>query len=322
METMAAVTDGRQGRRHDSRLRRVPIIWVLLVFNVLTPGQSFLLPIPHRIAQLLTQGTLYVALVLALSINPRMRMRPNWFLGLYTVLAIDSLMMSVRLVGLGTEYRSLRLVVFLFVLWLLTPWWGRRDLIILRTHVRLISALLGLVIAGTLHRTRQSHAGWPSDWCDLANRRDRGCALRGRGRWPDGAAVALPSRIWPPCRHHHNVHHDLPRAEPHTYGPDSHAHRTARWRWVPVARKATGSQDFRDSAPRSCCDRSSGCTVAGEMGSSWREFSGNRKSHRSHKSVVCGARGPPADHQRHFRRWAHERLGNRIVGSDSERAVH
>ena len=148
METMAAVTDGRQGRRHDSRLRRVPIIWVLLVFNVLTPGQSFLLPIPHRIAQLLTQGTLYVALVLALSINPRMRMRPNWFLGLYTVLAIDSLMMSVRLVGLGTEYRSLRLVVFLFVLWLLTPWWGRRDLIILRTHVRLISALLGLVIVG------------------------------------------------------------------------------------------------------------------------------------------------------------------------------
>ena len=41
METMAAVTDRRQGRRHDSRLRRVSIIWALLVFNVLTPGQCF-----------------------------------------------------------------------------------------------------------------------------------------------------------------------------------------------------------------------------------------------------------------------------------------
>ena len=97
---MAAVTRSRQGR-HDSRLRRVTIIWALLVFNVLTPGQGSLLPIPHRIAQFMTQGTLFVALVLALSINPRMRIRPNWFLGLYTVLAITSLMMSVRLLVSG-----------------------------------------------------------------------------------------------------------------------------------------------------------------------------------------------------------------------------
>ena len=86
------------------------------------------MPIPHRIAQLLTQGALVVALVLALTVNPRMRIRPNWFLGLYTVLAVTSLTMSVRLVGLGTAYRSVRLVGFLAVLWLLTPWWGRRDL--------------------------------------------------------------------------------------------------------------------------------------------------------------------------------------------------
>ena len=64
------------------------------------------LPIPHRVAQVLTQGSLPVALVLALSINPRLRIRPNWFLGLYTLLATTSLMMSVRLIGLGTAYRS------------------------------------------------------------------------------------------------------------------------------------------------------------------------------------------------------------------------
>ena len=82
------------------------VIWCLLFFGALTPGKS-VLPISHRIAQLMAQGALFVALFLVLTINPRMRIRPNWFLGLYTVLAISSLMMSIRLVGLGTEYPSL-----------------------------------------------------------------------------------------------------------------------------------------------------------------------------------------------------------------------
>jgi O-antigen ligase len=120
----------------------------LLFFNALTPEQGTLLPIPHRIAQLMTQGALFMALVLAVTINPRMRMRPNWFLGLYTVLAISSLMMSVRLVGLGTEYRSFRLIVFLFVLWLLSPWWGRRDLLVLRSQMGVILFILSLVVLG------------------------------------------------------------------------------------------------------------------------------------------------------------------------------
>jgi hypothetical protein len=126
----------------------VSIVWGLLVLNVLTPGQGTLLPIPHRVSQVIAQGSLYVALVLAVSINPRLRMRPNWFLGLYTVLALISLMTSVRLVGLGTEYRIFRMIVFLVVLWLLTPWWGRRDLPILRSHVNVLFLLLGSVVLG------------------------------------------------------------------------------------------------------------------------------------------------------------------------------
>ena len=159
MDTMAAVTSRREDRRLDSRLRRVSITWAMLVLNVLTPGQGALLPIPHRIAQIMTQGTLFVALVLALSINPRMRIRPNWFLGLYTLLAITSLMMSVRLVGLGTEYRALRLIVFFFVLWLLTPWWGRRDLLILRSHIRILVILLGLILLGLCISPGEAMAG-------------------------------------------------------------------------------------------------------------------------------------------------------------------
>jgi len=146
----ATVVSGRSsGQKADSRLKRVSIIWALLFFNALTPTTGSLLAIPHRAAQILTQGSLLVALVLALTINPRLRMRPNWCLGLYSVLTISSLMMSVRLVGLGTEYRSARLVIFVFVLWLLTPWWGRRDMVVLRSQMRFLLIILVSVLVGS-----------------------------------------------------------------------------------------------------------------------------------------------------------------------------
>ena len=148
MEPATALDVRRDSLRDDSRLRRVAIIWGLLFFNALTPAQGSLLPIPHRVSQLLTQGSLFAALVLVLTINPRMRIRPNWFLGLYTLLAVTSLAMSIRLVGLGTAYRSFRLIGFLFVLWLLTPWWGRRDLLVLRSQTRLLVIVLGSVVLG------------------------------------------------------------------------------------------------------------------------------------------------------------------------------
>ncbi len=149
METAVAVQNHRRKRRFDFRERRVTVIWCLLFFNALTPGQS-VLPIPHRIAQLMTQGSLFLALFLVLTINPRLRIRPNWFLGLYTVLAASSLMMSIRFVGIGTDYRSVRLIVFLSVLWLLTPWWGRRDLLFLRSQMRFLGIILGSVVLGLL----------------------------------------------------------------------------------------------------------------------------------------------------------------------------
>ena len=98
----------------------------------------------------MTQGALFIGLLLALTVNPRMRIRPNWFLGLYTVLAISSLMMSSRLVGLGSEFRSVRQIVFLFVLWLLTPWWGRRDLLLLRSQLTFLVLIVGSVVLGLL----------------------------------------------------------------------------------------------------------------------------------------------------------------------------
>ncbi len=48
-----------------------------------------------------------VAFVLALTINPKVKIRPNLFLGLYSLLAIVSLAMSIRLIGIGTDLPGL-----------------------------------------------------------------------------------------------------------------------------------------------------------------------------------------------------------------------
>ncbi len=144
---------GKTRTTEQRRLRRVQVVWGLLFFNVLTFAvQPLVVRIPHSIGQVLTQGALVVAFILALTVNPIAKIRPNLFLGLYSVLAITTLMMSVRLVSLGTVYRASRMVGFLAVLWLLTPWFGRRDLLLVRAQVRIlvaivVSVMLGLVIS-------------------------------------------------------------------------------------------------------------------------------------------------------------------------------
>jgi O-antigen/teichoic acid export membrane protein/O-antigen ligase len=153
----------RQKTPEEKRLHRVRIIWALLFFNVLSfTLQPIVLPIPHTLGQVMTQGALVLALLLALTVNPRLRVRPNLFLTLYSVLAITTLMMSVRFVSLGTVYRASRLVEFVAVLWLLTPWWGRRDLLLLRVQVRVLVWILASVMLGLLlapHKAYVLNAG-------------------------------------------------------------------------------------------------------------------------------------------------------------------
>jgi hypothetical protein len=149
------------------------VIWALLFFNVLSYAKmATVVPIPHKIGQVLTQGALVAAFVLALTINPKVKIRPNLLLGLYSLLAIVSLAMSIRFIGVGTTYRAARLIGFLAVLWLLTPWWGRRDFVVLRSQLRflvliLVTTVVGLVIAPhkafvlNFGSSRLSDAVWP-----------------------------------------------------------------------------------------------------------------------------------------------------------------
>jgi O-antigen ligase len=126
----------------------VGVVWSLLFFNVLGSGNIGALHIPHSVEQVLTQGALPLAFILVLTINPKLRVRPNLFLGLYTLLTVVSLMMSVRFVSVGTDYRVFRLVGFFVVMWLLTPWWGRDDLLLLWSQARFLVLIMVSVVVG------------------------------------------------------------------------------------------------------------------------------------------------------------------------------
>lgn len=131
--------------------RRVGIAWGLLVLNTMQYS-GLIVPVPSAAGKGLTQGALSVALLVALSVNRRMVIRPNFFLCLASLLAIEAVVTSLQADHLGMVFRTFRLIEFVAVLWLLTPWWGRRDLLLVRCHltslwVILASVVLGLVLA-------------------------------------------------------------------------------------------------------------------------------------------------------------------------------
>jgi hypothetical protein len=129
--------------------RRVALAWVLLLLNVLTffPGVS-VTHVPSFVGKLVTQGALPLAIIVALTVNRRVTVRPNVFLALVTLLVADVVLTSLQPQHLGTVYRSIRLGEFVVALWLLTPWWGRRDLLLVRTHLISLSVVLGSVLLG------------------------------------------------------------------------------------------------------------------------------------------------------------------------------
>jgi hypothetical protein len=126
--------------------------WAALYVNVLTfVGTGFLILIPQSIGQAITQGMLLVALVLALLANPGIVVRSNVFLTLLTALAVLALMVSIHNEFFyGSTYRAVRLILFVLVLWLLTPWWGRPDLPLLRAHLLCQRVIIASVWLGAL----------------------------------------------------------------------------------------------------------------------------------------------------------------------------
>ena len=177
-----AARQARPAEANDRLIRlRIGLAWGLVFLNVLTFYKGtwnqlpLIIPIPSKIGQLMTQGSLPTALLLAWSVNRRMVIRPNVFLSLLTLLWIEALVSAANLnehmLGAhlsGTLYRTVRLGEFIAVLWLLTPFADRRDLLLVKCQLYSLGAVLGSVLLGLLitpHRAlaegRLSGEFWP-----------------------------------------------------------------------------------------------------------------------------------------------------------------
>ncbi|WP_088318441.1 hypothetical protein [Kineosporia sp. R_H_3] len=158
-------------RRPAAPPRAPMLVWAALFLNVLAfSGMPTLVPIPGSLGQLVTQGSLVVAMVLALLVNPGMVVRPNLVLVLLSMLAVVALVVSLHNEYLlGSTFRACRLIAFTCVLWLLTPWWGRSDLPLLRWHLTCLRVIVGSVLLGAVlapgsafsFEGRLSGALWP-----------------------------------------------------------------------------------------------------------------------------------------------------------------
>jgi hypothetical protein len=134
--------------RERSVQRRVGLVWGLLVLNVVGYTGA-LVHVPGAFGKALTQGALPVAILVALTINRKIVLRPNVFLCLVLLLAVEAFV-TVTQQKFGTVYRTFRVAEFAVALWLLTPWWGRRDLLLVRCHLKALAVVLGSVLLGVL----------------------------------------------------------------------------------------------------------------------------------------------------------------------------
>jgi O-antigen/teichoic acid export membrane protein len=137
------------GARERRIRRRVGLAWGLLVLNALGYTGA-LVHVPSAFGKALTQGALPLAVIVALSVNRKVYLRPNVFLCLMTLLAVEALVPILQPQHFGTVYRVFRLVEFVVALWLLTPWWGRRDLLLVRCHLVAFWVILASVGVGML----------------------------------------------------------------------------------------------------------------------------------------------------------------------------
>jgi hypothetical protein len=137
--------------RDRSVRRRVNVAWGLLYLNTLTfvAGTS-ILHIPSKFGKGIAQGALPLAILVLLTVNPKVKLRPNVFLCLVGLLVVDTVITSVEVHHFGTMFRTFRLAEFVVALWLLTPWWGRRDMLLLRCHLRWLYVGIGSVLLGLM----------------------------------------------------------------------------------------------------------------------------------------------------------------------------
>lgn len=137
--------------RQRSVKRRLNAAWGLLYLNTMTfiVGPS-ILHLPSKVGKGFAQGALPLAIVILLTVNPKFKVRPNVFLCIVSLLALDAVLTAIAVHHLGTEFRTFRLVEYVIALWLTTPFWKRRDMLLLKIHLRWLYIALGTVLLGLI----------------------------------------------------------------------------------------------------------------------------------------------------------------------------
>lgn len=135
---------------YRSRLT-ITSVWAVLLLNVMSFGgtDQLLVPIPRQLGQAVAQGSLVVALLIAILINRRLVVRPDLFMLLLAVFAVLTVMVSLHNAFMfGSMFRAVRTIGFVVVLWILTPWWGARSEELLSAHLRVLGVVVGVVLVG------------------------------------------------------------------------------------------------------------------------------------------------------------------------------
>jgi hypothetical protein len=132
--------------------RPLLLAWGALFLNVMAfNAVGTVFPIPGTAGQLLTQGALVAAMALALVNNPKGILRPQLTLVVFSFLVVQALMVSIHNEFLlGSTFRAFRFLGFVCVLWLLSPWFGRRDMALLRCHLWCLTCVLVSVVVGAV----------------------------------------------------------------------------------------------------------------------------------------------------------------------------
>jgi len=165
-----ALTQDLPEVRERTVRRRLKIAYSLLCFNTLTFTAGYsVIPFPGKVGKGIAQAALPIALLVLLTINPKLKFRPNVYLCLVSLLAVDASVTAFASRHLGATFRTFRLAEFVAALWLLTPWWGRRDMLLFRCHLGFLYGIIGSVFLGILvspHRAfgyqgRLTGALWP-----------------------------------------------------------------------------------------------------------------------------------------------------------------
>ena len=91
-----------------------------------------------------------MALLVALTVNRRVSGAPERVPLPGEPARMEAVITSLQPQHLGTVYRTFRLAEFVAALWLLSPWWGRRDLLLVRCHLGSLAVVQGTVILGLL----------------------------------------------------------------------------------------------------------------------------------------------------------------------------